>query len=195
MFARVSTIVLAVGIGLCSAGCSQQVPDDPALATIEDRELSDAQAIEQLANQVFKSPEAISVEELASGEISLSVTIHPSKDAKVKTLQRGPSAAALDSGYVLAISVLDGRRMVEFGRQRGLAQLTIHIKHTLLDETGQKGTMDVFGYTLAKDSFDNYLTTGSAVDIFRGNALSTIEKTCVINYNNFDQIRYTSDPE
>lgn len=193
MSSRVSTIVLAVGIGLCAAGCSKQDPDQLAAATIADRELSDAQAIEALAKQVFKSPEAISVEERPGGEISLSVTIHPRKDAKGKTLQGGLSAAAVDSGHVLGISVFDGRRMVKFGRQRGLVQLAIHIKHTLLDETGKEAAADIFGYTLTKDSFDKYLTLGSAMDIARGNALTTIEKTCVINYNKFNQIRYTSD--
>ena len=82
--------------------------------------------------------------------------------------------------------------MVKFGRQRGLAQLAIKIKHTVLDATGNNVDVDIFEYTLAKDSFDQYLTVGSAADIARGEARITIEKTCVIKYNNFDQIRYTS---
>lgn len=193
MSSRVTAIVLAVGIGFGAAGCGKQDPDELAAATIADRKLSDSQAIEALAKQVFHSSDAISVEELPGGEISLSVAIHPNKDAKVTTLQGGPSAAAVDSGHVLGMSVFAGRRMVEFGRQRGLGQLVIHIKHTLLNETDNEVPVDIFGYTLAKDSFDRYLTIGTAMDIARGNALATIEKSCVINYNKFDQIRYTNE--
>jgi hypothetical protein len=185
-------ILVAVGIGLCLPGCGKPDPDQLAAATIANKELSDAQAVEELAKQVFKNPDAISVEELPSREISLSVTIHPRRDAKVGTLQGGLSAAEVDSGYVLGISVFDGRRMVKYGRQRGLAQLVIKIKHTVLGEAGEKMDVDIFGYTLVKDSFDKYLTIGSAMDIAAGKALTTIEKTCVIDYNHFDQTSYGS---
>jgi len=89
------------------------------------------------------------------------------------------------------MTIFQGRRMVEYGRQRKLARLTIKIKHTLRDEIGNKVDVDIFGYTLLKESFERYLTTNSEVDIVRGKALATIEKTCVIDYNNFNQVRYT----
>lgn len=184
-------MLLAAGIACCIPGCGKPDPDALAAATVANRELSDARAIEELARQAFSSREAVSVEGLPDGGISLSVTIHPRRDANVKTLKGGPGAAEVDSAYVLARSVFDGRRMVKFGRQRGLSQLAIKIKHTVLDETGKETDVDIFGYTLAKDSFDRYLTTGSASDLVAGKALTTIEKACVIDYNNFGQIRYT----
>jgi hypothetical protein len=114
---------VAIGIGLCVAGCGKQNPNELAAATIANEELSDAQAIEELAEQMFERRDVVSVEELDGGEISLSVTIHPSRDAEVIELQGGPGAVAVDSGYVLGISVFSGRRMVKYGRQRGLARL------------------------------------------------------------------------
>jgi hypothetical protein len=188
-FRRV-TITITVCLGLLIAGCEKRDPDALAARTVAATELTDAEAVETLARQVFMNPEAVSAVTLESGEIALTVTVHPSTDAKVTTLRQGPNAAAVDVGYVLGMTVIGGRRMVKYGRQRKLAQLTIKVKHTLLDESDKRVDIDIFGYTLRKDSFEQYLNTGSAIDIAKGKALATIEKTCVIDYNNFDQVRY-----
>ena len=55
---QMPTIVVAVGIGLCVPGCSKQDPDQLAAATVANRQLSDVQAIEEIAKQVFKNPDA-----------------------------------------------------------------------------------------------------------------------------------------
>jgi hypothetical protein len=190
---RLLHVIVLLGIACLVAGCSKPTSKELAAGIIADKKLDDAEAMKKLAELAFKNSEAVSVAKLDDGEIALSVTVHPSKDAEVKTLQGGPSAVVMDSNFVLGMTVFGGRQMVEYGRQRKLARLIIQVKHTLLDETGNKVDVDIFGYTLSKESFDAYLTTGSYMDLVKGKALDTIEKTCVIDYNHFDQVRYQKD--
>ena len=82
-------IAAVLGIGFLVAGCGKEDPDKLAAITIAATELTDAEAIEKLAQQVFMNLEAVAATKLDGGEIALTVTVHPSTDAEIKTLRQG----------------------------------------------------------------------------------------------------------
>ena len=156
-------------------------------------DLSDVEAIESAARIKFFDPPELSVIEEPDG-IVVSVTMHTDKDAETKTLS-GNSPAATNANTELMMSVFSGRRIVELGRKRHLKRLIINIRQTVLNESGQPEDIDVFGYAISKDQFDEFLTTGTAADLAKGDARRTIDASCEVLYDRFSGIEYQIVPE
>lgn len=191
---RVLMLILPVVCALC--GCSR-TPDEIEAEIVADDSLTNQQAIERLAENIFKGLESHSTTVEQNGNVTLNVIVRSIDDAEFKTLdlQAGPSAAELDAGVVLGMTVFDGRRMIRYGRQRSLGKLVIAVLRPALDETGETVDVEIFKYAVPKDRFDKYLNTGSALEIAQGEARRIIHETSLVEYDYFDSLRYSESEQ
>ncbi len=177
------------------SGCGEEPDPDAELKSIvADQNLADAEAIEKLAREKLGLIRELKTEEFDEGGIALEVTLHPSLTPNTPNFQNGVSPQQLDLAMALAAPVISSKDVVRYGRQRKLAKMIVHIKHTVLDREGKQIDADIFGFTLDKDSFDKYLGM-SSIELMRGKAIDAISQCCTVDYNRFDQIEYVEEPE
>lgn len=179
-------LALLVVAGLC--GC-QKTPEDVRTGIVANSDITDQEAIELLAQSIFKNLKSYSTRD-ENGEITLEVVVHLGDDGMVNTIDGGASPEDTDAGVALGITVFDGRKMIEFGAKRGLRNLAISVLHSALNDQEELVDVDIFKYSVSKDQFDNFLNTGSALEIAKGEAKRVIEATCVVEYDHFDKLEY-----
>lgn len=177
-------------------GCGGPTPEEQAAAIIADSTLNDAQAVEQLARLEFPHAEAITAEQVEEVGVVLTVFLRPQKEAKVVTAGQF-SAAEMDSQVTLGVTLLPLDTMIENGRQRGLARVSVRVRHTVLDSAHKPQVVDVFGYTMNREAFDAFLAIPVTEHVMGGpgSAKKVIERTCTVDYDHFDDFVYGPVPE
>ena len=167
-------------------GCGSSEPSGEDI--INRKDLTDVQAIRQVAKIKFLEPKDLQVTKEDDGVLVV-VTMNTDKDGAIYTI-KGTSPAEINENKALKMSVLAGRGFIKLARERNLQRLEIKLQQTLQTADGKTQTMDVFGYSVSKERFDEYLTVGNTAEVAKGGARETIENSSEVLYDRFDEIEY-----